>query len=86
MQLSEAGVAGCAAAMLAAVGGRDNVLSIASCMTRLRLCLRDSAAVDEAGLRAAGAAGVLRRADGEVHVVIGAGVQRLAREMDKLAQ
>ena len=42
-------------------------------MTRLRLRLRDPAAVDEAGLRAAGAAGVLRRADGEVHVVIGAG-------------
>ena len=37
-------------------------------------------------LRAAGAAGVLRRTDGEVHVVIGAGVQRLAREMEKLAQ
>lgn len=72
--------------MLAAVGGADNVLSIGHCMTRLRLRLRDSAAVDEAGLRAAGAAGVLRRADGEVHVVIGAGVQRLAREMEKLAQ
>lgn len=86
MQLSETDVAGCAAAMLAAVGGRDNVLSIASCMTRLRLCLRDAAAVDEAQLRAAGAAGVLRRADGEVHVVIGAGVHRLAREMEKLMQ
>lgn len=72
--------------MLAAVGGADNVLSIGHCMTRLRLRLRDSTAVDEAGLRAAGAAGVLRRADGEVHVVIGAGVQRLAREMEKLAQ
>lgn len=72
--------------MLAAVGGRDNVLSVVSCMTRLRLCLRDAAAVDEAQLRAAGAAGVLRRSDGEVHVVIGAGVHRLAREMEKLMQ
>ena len=72
--------------MLAAGGGRGNVLSIGSCMTRLRLCLRDFAAVDEAGLRAVGAAGVLRRADGEVHVVIGAGVHRLAREMEKLVQ
>lgn len=55
-------------------------------MTRLRLRLRDPAAVDEAGLRAAGAAGVLRRADGEVHVVIGPSVRSLAREMEMLVQ
>lgn len=55
-------------------------------MTRLRLRLRDLAAVDEAGLRAAGAAGVLRRADGEVHVVIGPSVRSLAREMEMLVQ
>lgn len=83
MLLSDAGAA---AAMLKALGGRDNVRSIGHCITRLRLRLRDPAAVDEAGLRAAGAAGVLRRADGEMHVVIGPGVHALAREMEKLVQ
>nr|WP_297275411.1 PTS transporter subunit EIIB [uncultured Agathobaculum sp.] len=86
MLLSENDAAGCAAAMLAAVGGRDNVLSITCCMTRLRLRLRDAAAVNETGLRAAGAAGVLCRTDGEVHVVIGPAVRPLAREMEKLVE
>lgn len=72
--------------MLRALGGRDNVLSMGHCITRLRLRLRDPAAVDEAGLCAAGAAGVLRRPDGEVHVVIGPGVHTLAQEMEKLIQ
>lgn len=84
--LSDTDAAGRAAAMLQALGGRDNVLSIGNCMTRLRLHLRNPAAADEAGLRAAGAAGVLRRTDGEVHVVIGTGVQPLAREMEKLVK
>ncbi len=84
--LSDTDAAGRAAAMLEALGGRDNVLSIGNCMTRLRLHLRNPVAADEAGLRAAGAAGVLRRMDGEVHVVIGTGVQPLAREMEKLVK
>lgn len=72
--------------MLDALGGRDNVLSIGYCMTRLRLCLQDPARTDETKLRAAGAAGVLRRADGEVHVVVGPSVRLLAREMEKLVK
>lgn len=76
----------CAAGVLDALGGRDNVLSIGYCMTRLRLRLREPAAIDEVKLRAAGAAGVLRRADGEVHVVIGPSARQLAREMETLVQ
>ena len=86
MPLSDTGAAVCATAVLDALGGRDNVLSIGHCMTRLRVRLRDPAAVDEAGLRAAGAAGVLRRADGEVHIVIGPSVRPLAREMETLVK
>ena len=75
MPLSDTGAAVCAAAVLDALGGRDNVLSIGHCMTRLRLRLRDPAAV-----------GVLRRADGEVHIVIGPSVRPLAREMETLVK
>ncbi|MFD5819985.1 PTS transporter subunit EIIC [Streptomyces sp. NPDC127038] len=41
-----------AAAVLPLVGGPANVLTVAHCMTRLRLGLRDRSLVDEEGLRA----------------------------------
>ncbi|MGO5094686.1 PTS transporter subunit EIIB [Agathobaculum sp. LCP25S3_E8] len=72
--------------MLDAIGGRDNVISVEYCMTRLRLHLREAAAADEAKLRAAGAAGVLHWADGEVHVIIGPLARSLAREMETLVK
>lgn len=84
MQTSDGDTAGRAAAMLRALGGRENVRAVTHCMTRLRLRLRDPAAADQAALCAAGAAGVLRRADGEWHVVIGVGVAALAREIERL--
>ncbi|CAL9494621.1 PTS system EIIBC component [Streptomyces sp. enrichment culture] len=62
-----------AAALLPLVGGPDNVLSAAHCVTRLRLVLADRTRVDEAALRALPAVlGVVE--DGESYqVVLGPG-------------
>ncbi|BAD41433.1 PTS transporter subunit EIIC [Symbiobacterium thermophilum] len=67
-----AGAAGpSAAAILDALGGPANVRSLTACMTRLRLEVNDPAAVDDAALRAFGAAGVVRSGS-SVQVVMGA--------------
>ena len=51
-----------AAGVLAAVGGKENVKNVEYCATRLRFEIKDYTAVDEKAVKAAGAAGVVRRA------------------------
>ncbi|SFR87692.1 N-acetylglucosamine-specific PTS transporter subunit IIBC [Sphingomonas jatrophae] len=70
-----------AAAMIAALGGRDNLLEIAACTTRLRLVVQDQARVADDTLRSLGARGVVRLARGAVQVVIGTEADQLATEM-----
>ena len=54
-----------ATAMIAALGGAANLVTIDACTTRLRLIVRDQTAIDEAALKRLGARGVLRpSADG----------------------
>ena len=44
------------------LGGADNLTTISSCITRLRLNVKDIDKIDEAGLKALGAAGVIKNA------------------------
>jgi PTS system glucose-specific IIC component len=61
-----------AEALAAALGGRVNIVAAAPCaITRVRVRLRDGAAVDENALHTAGVAGVLRVGDDVVHLVVG---------------
>jgi PTS system glucose-specific IIC component len=58
--------------MLGALGGRRNVSAIEACaITRLRVRVRDSAAISEGALRTAGAAGLMRLPNDTLHVIIG---------------
>ncbi|MFJ9867290.1 PTS transporter subunit EIIC [Streptomyces sp. NPDC101165] len=64
-----------AAAVLTRVGGPANVTSVAHCMTRLRLCVADPAAVDGEGLRGLpGVLGVVADGESSLQVVLGPGV------------
>lgn len=68
-----------AAALVAALGGEDNVTRVeAVALTRLRVELRDARAIDEAALRRAGGMGVWRLADNVVHVIVGEDAATLA--------
>jgi glucose PTS system EIICB or EIICBA component len=61
-----------AAAIAAALGGSDNIESVeAVAITRLRVSLRDAGRIDEQALERAGVAGVMRVADGLVHLIVG---------------
>lgn len=74
-----------AAAILPLVGGPANVLTVAHCMTRLRLGLRDRDLVDEDALRALPAVlGVVADAD-SYQIVLGPGtVARVTPEFEAL--
>jgi len=74
---------GKAEAILAALGGGPNLVEVEACITRLRVELKDAALVDEPGLKAAGAFGVVRSGR-IVQVVVGPEVTTLADELEKL--
>ena len=73
-----------AAAVLAAVGGKENVKTVDCCATRLRFQLGDTALVDEAACKKAGALGVMPMKNGAYQVIIGTQVQAVAEELKKL--
>ncbi|MFJ3724238.1 PTS transporter subunit EIIC [Streptomyces sp. NPDC090045] len=75
-----------AAAILPLVGGPDNVTSIAHCMTRLRITLRDRSLVQDEALRALPAVlGVVE--DDTYQIVLGPGtVARVTPEFEALVE
>lgn len=75
-----------AKAVLAGIGGKENVASVDNCITRLRLEIKDHTKVDEKAIKAAGVAGVIRPSKTAVQVVIGTKVQFVADEFKKLCK
>ncbi|NAZ86397.1 glucose PTS transporter subunit EIIB [Kineococcus indalonis] len=69
--------------ILDALGGSGNVVEIEPCITRLRCEVSDASAVDEAGLKAAGAMGVLRSGT-VVQVVVGPNADTIAEDIEDL--
>jgi len=69
--------------ILAALGGDANVVDLESCITRLRVEVSDPALVDEEGLRATGAFGVVRSGR-VVQVIVGPEADDLAAQLHEL--
>lgn len=69
--------------ILAALGGNTNVVDLEPCITRLRVEVTDPGLVDEDGLKATGAFGVVRSGK-VVQVIVGPEADSLASELDDL--
>lgn len=70
--------------ILQRVGGKENVVSLIHCMTRLRFTLKDeSAADDEAVKKTKGVMGVMKKA-GQYQIIIGNDVGYVYEELNKL--
>ena len=70
------------ALILDGLGGRDNIVGLDCCATRLRVTVLDPALVDDGLLRESGAAGVIRRGDG-VQVVYAPQVAVIKSELEE---
>lgn len=70
-----------ARAMIAALGGARNLVSVDACTTRLRLVVSDQAAVDETALRALGVRGLVRPSVDSLQVVLGPVADQVAGEI-----
>ncbi|WP_203137131.1 N-acetylglucosamine-specific PTS transporter subunit IIBC [Microbacterium sp. JZ31] len=82
--VGDARFAATAERFIAGLGGKDNIVSLDNCATRLRLEVADPARVDEAALRRAGAAGTMKPGGKSVQVVYGLNVQFVKDAMEDL--
>ncbi|WP_407643498.1 glucose PTS transporter subunit IIA [Cohnella endophytica] len=72
--------------ILQSLGGKENVVRLEACITRLRLTLEDDRRVDVQSLRHLGAAGVIRLGGGHVQVVFGTFSELIREEINKHIQ
>ena len=71
-----------AAAFIAALGGKENIVRVDACAeTRLRLVLHDEEKIKEAGLKDEGIAGVVRLPNHTCHLLAGLNADQYAAEM-----
>ncbi|MBW7984402.1 maltose/glucose-specific PTS transporter subunit IIBC [Enterobacillus tribolii] len=71
-------------AILSALGGAENIVSLDNCITRLRMSVKDMSLVDDARLKALRAIGVVHLNEHNLQVVIGPQVQSVKDELDYL--
>ncbi len=72
--------------ILQAIGGKQNIVRMESCITRLRLKVSDEKLLDVNALRNLGAAGVIKLGGGQVQVVFGTYSELIREEMLKTIQ
>jgi PTS system N-acetylglucosamine-specific IIB component len=69
--------------ILAGLGGKENILEVEACITRLRTELHDAALIDETVLKQAGAHGIMR-AGSVIQVVVGPEADNIASDIEDL--
>ncbi|MGF1908027.1 N-acetylglucosamine-specific PTS transporter subunit IIBC [Vibrio kasasachensis] len=73
-----------AAQYLHALGGHENLTSIDSCITRLRLTLKQVSLADVDTLKALGAMGVVKIGENNLQVIVGTEAEQIASEMKQI--
>ncbi|MEI7717966.1 MAG: glucose PTS transporter subunit EIIB, partial [Mycobacterium sp.] len=66
--------------LIAAFGGRENLVNVDACITRLRMDVADTSKVDQARLKALGAAGVIEVGN-SVQAVFGTQAEALKNDI-----
>ena len=72
-----------ASAVIAGLGGKDNLEEVDCCATRLRVTVKDGSKVNESALKATGARGVIVRGNG-VQVIYGPHVTIIKNEVEEI--
>ncbi len=80
-KISELGISGIAAEYIKVLGGASNIEDVDSCITRLRLTLKDNTIVTDDALKALGASGVIRPNKKNIQVIVGTKANNIAEEI-----
>ncbi|WP_025688492.1 glucose PTS transporter subunit IIA [Paenibacillus zanthoxyli] len=70
--------------ILQALGGKENVVQVQACITRLRLTVHNDRQIDTGALKSLGSAGIIKLGGGNVQVVFGTYSELIREEIDKL--
>lgn len=70
--------------VLASIGGKENIIQVEACITRLRLHVKNENLIQEKALKDLGAAGIIRLGKGQVQIVFGTQSELLRDEIMKL--
>lgn len=73
-----------AARVISMVGGKENILDVDACITRLRLVVKDDKLTNDAGLKSLGAAGIMKLGNGAVQIVFGTQSEQIKDKIKKL--
>lgn len=84
IELANNDFTGLAAAILAGLGGKENITGADHCATRLRMEIKDYTLVNEKAIKAAGITGVLRPSKTTCQVIVGPKVQFVFDELKKM--
>ena len=82
--VEDKGLSELAAMYIEKLGGKNYIQEVDSCITRLRLTLKDSKIVEEKDMKALGAAGIMRPNSKNLQVIVGTKAELIAEEMKKL--
>jgi glucose-like phosphotransferase system IIB component len=70
--------------ILAALGGKENVEYLDSCITRLRITVRDLEKVNERSLKKEGAVGIVKLGGGNIQVILGTEAELIEQDIKDL--
>lgn len=82
--IADKGISGLAQEYINKLGGKENILELDSCITRLRLTVADSSIISDDDLKALGASGIIRPNKKNMQVVVGTKAELIVDEMKKL--
>jgi len=69
--------------IMEALGGKNNIMSLDACITRLRVTVKDGASIDQKQLKKLGATGVMKMSDTNYQVVVGTIADPLATHINR---
>ena len=75
-----------ASVILEGLGGKENLVSIDNCVTRLRLEIKDYTKVNEKMIKSTGVAGIIRPGKNSIQIIVGTQVQFVADELKKMCK
>ncbi len=81
--IKQKGWGGVAREFVEKLGGKDNIIFMEPCITRLRMQVKNPALINDDELKAAGASGVMHMGKDAIQVVIGPQAENLADEMNQ---
>lgn len=69
--------------IMEALGGKENIVEIDNCISRLRLVLKNTALIHENDLKRTGSLGIIKISESNLQVVYGAKVEKAAAELKR---